>query len=173
VWLASSKQPYLVATSALSAGFDYADVRLVIHDNEPSSLVDFAQESGRAGRDGKEAYSLVLLSATWKPQSSQSAAAERAALHRYLLGEDNRRRCLSTHLDSEPWWRTCQDGDDVVCDVCSDEPVARGSPPPRVAPDSPARHTGSMLIQDKRRTVERELGRYGEDLHLTTVGEPY
>ena len=42
VWLASSEQPYIVATSALSAGFDYAHVRLVIHVNEPSSLMDFA-----------------------------------------------------------------------------------------------------------------------------------
>lgn len=41
-WLASSDQPYLVATSALGAGFDYAHVRMVVHVDEPSSLVDFA-----------------------------------------------------------------------------------------------------------------------------------
>jgi superfamily II DNA helicase RecQ len=48
--------------SALSAGFDYAYIRLVIHVNELLFLVDFAQESSRAGRDGKKTYSLVLLS---------------------------------------------------------------------------------------------------------------
>jgi superfamily II DNA helicase RecQ len=42
MWLASLDQPYIVATSTLSAGFDYAHVRLVIYVNEPSSLVDFA-----------------------------------------------------------------------------------------------------------------------------------
>ena len=63
-WLLSLDQSYMIATSALSAGFDYAHVRLVIHVNEPSSLIDFAQKSDRAGRDGKEAYSLVLLSRT-------------------------------------------------------------------------------------------------------------
>jgi superfamily II DNA helicase RecQ len=61
MWLATPEQPYIVATSALSAGFDYAHVRLVMHVNKPDSLVDFAQESRRAGRDGKEVYSVVLL----------------------------------------------------------------------------------------------------------------
>jgi superfamily II DNA helicase RecQ len=60
-WLATPKQPYIVTTSALSAGFDYTHVRLVMHINELDSLVDFVQESGQAGRDGKEAYSVVLL----------------------------------------------------------------------------------------------------------------
>ena len=50
-----------MATSALSTGFDYAHVRLVMHINEPDSLIDFAQESERAGQDRKEAYSVMLL----------------------------------------------------------------------------------------------------------------
>lgn len=41
-WLATSDQPYIVAISALSIGFDYAYVRLVMHINKPDSLVDFA-----------------------------------------------------------------------------------------------------------------------------------
>ncbi|KAG9241070.1 P-loop containing nucleoside triphosphate hydrolase protein [Calycina marina] len=122
-WLLSSDQPYIVATSALSAGFDYAHVRLVIHIDEPSSLVDFAQESGRAGRDGKEAYSVVLLSDTWKPQAVVHTTVERRALHRYLLGLECRRTCLSEYLDSEPHWRQCQADTDVVCDICSPGPA--------------------------------------------------
>ena len=50
-----------MAILALSAGFDYIYVRLVIYINEPDSLVDFVQESGRAGQDRKEAYSIILL----------------------------------------------------------------------------------------------------------------
>jgi superfamily II DNA helicase RecQ len=103
IWLASSDQPYIVAMSALSAGFDYAHVRLVVHVNKLLSLVDFAQESSRAGRDGKEAYSLVLLLPTWKPQVAESTAVERRALHHYLLGQEYRRAYLSEHLDSEPY----------------------------------------------------------------------
>jgi superfamily II DNA or RNA helicase len=161
-WLASSDQPYIVATSALSAGFDYAHVRLVIHINEPSSLVDFAQESGRAGRDGKEAYSLVLLSPTWKPQAAEGTAVERRALHRYLLGQDCRRACLSEHLDSEPYWRRCRADEDVVCDICSAGPALASSPAP--SPEPALQYTGSAAIQEKRRRADLELSRYQEDL---------
>jgi len=131
-WLASADQPYIVATAALSAGFDYAHVRLVVHINEPASLVDFAQESGRAGRDGREAYSLILLLPRWKPQALESITAERRALHRYLLGQDCRRAWLSEYLDSEPYWRRCQADEDVVCDVCSAGPAL--APPPSPSP---------------------------------------
>ena len=170
-WLLSSDQPYIVATSALSAGFDYAHVRLVIHVDEPSSLVDFAQESGRAGRDGEEAYSLVLLSRTWKPQAAEDAAVETRALHRYLRGQDCRRTCLSEHLDSEPYWRRqCQAGEDATCDVCSGASPARAlSPAARAAPAAalaaPAlQPTGGAAIQEKRRLADLELSRYREDL---------
>lgn len=158
-WLLSSDQPYIVATSALSAGFDYAHVRLVIHIDEPSSLVDFAQESGRAGRDGKEAYSVVLLSDTWKPQAVVHTTVERRALHRYLLGLECRRTCLSEYLDSEPHWRQCQADTDVVCDICSSGPARDLSPTIPVL-----QSTGSAAIQEQRRLAYLELRRYQEDL---------
>jgi hypothetical protein len=41
-WLALSEQLYIMATSALSVGFNYMYVCLVIYVNELSSLVDFA-----------------------------------------------------------------------------------------------------------------------------------
>jgi superfamily II DNA helicase RecQ len=52
-WLHTAAQPYIVATTAFAEGFDYSHVRLVINVNEPESIVLFAQESGRAGRDRK------------------------------------------------------------------------------------------------------------------------
>ncbi|KAK0924951.1 hypothetical protein LTR29_018106 [Friedmanniomyces endolithicus] len=64
-WIKSVDQPYIVATTAFAEGFDYPYVRLVINVNEPESLVLFAQESGRAGRDGERAYSFILLPSTW------------------------------------------------------------------------------------------------------------
>jgi hypothetical protein len=75
-----------VAISTLSASFDYAYVRLVIYVNKLLFLVDFAQESSRARRDRKEAYSLVLLLPIWKLQAAKSTAVERKALHCYFLG---------------------------------------------------------------------------------------
>ncbi|OAL43671.1 P-loop containing nucleoside triphosphate hydrolase protein, partial [Pyrenochaeta sp. DS3sAY3a] len=48
----AGKQRIIVATSALGMGVDIADIRCIIHVDWPFSMIDHAQESGRAARDG-------------------------------------------------------------------------------------------------------------------------
>jgi ATP-dependent DNA helicase RecQ len=63
----------MVATNAFGMGIDKPDVRIVIHTEAPDSLEAYFQEAGRAGRDEKRAYAVLL----W-------ANTDKAKLHRQV-----------------------------------------------------------------------------------------
>ncbi|AFY53109.1 ATP-dependent DNA helicase RecQ [Rivularia sp. PCC 7116] len=60
-WL-NGKTPFVVCTSAFGMGINKPDVRWVIHFQAPLLLSEYVQEIGRAGRDGKPAEALTLIS---------------------------------------------------------------------------------------------------------------
>ncbi|MBD1922949.1 ATP-dependent DNA helicase RecQ [Microcoleus sp. FACHB-831] len=60
-WL-SGKLPFVVCTCAFGMGINKSDVRWIVHFHTPFLLSEYVQEVGRAGRDGKPADALTLVS---------------------------------------------------------------------------------------------------------------
>jgi superfamily II DNA helicase RecQ len=121
-------QPVIVATSALGMGIDIPDIRCVIHVGRTRTLLDYAQESGRAGRDGQRSEAIMILDGRGQhwgdPPEKDSSEKARELVQRYIDGPVDGIRCrravLDQYLDGEidGYQRVqCEDSEEA-CDWC-------------------------------------------------------
>ena len=87
-WWAGSGDGIVVATIAFGMGIDKADVRYVYHYNLPKGLESYAQEIGRAGRDGEPSVCELLACPDDVP-----------VLENFAYGDTPSREALAALLD--------------------------------------------------------------------------
>jgi superfamily II DNA or RNA helicase len=108
----------IVATSALGTGVDFPGIVFVLHVDVPYGMIDFGQESGRAGRAGEDVDSVIVV----EQGRVEGMAAKMQSIDETVMGEfvatkGCRRMIMSEYLDG----RTVECSSDLArCDRCGE-----------------------------------------------------
>jgi superfamily II DNA or RNA helicase len=118
-WL--EKGGLIVATSALGTGVDFPGIVFILHVDLPYSMIDFAQESGRAGRAGEDVDSIIMVEEgkVEKVLSSHKGGLDEKMICEFVTTKECRRRVMSLYLDN----KEIECGNDTnmaKCDGCGE-----------------------------------------------------
>jgi len=113
------KGKIMVCSSLLGCGIDVEGVTMVFHFGTPWSILDFVQESGRAGRGGKASMSVVYAAKDERaPEEDGVDLYGKVTMREWVLQNSTCRRvALSSFLDDGRTTCTLLKGA-VPCDVC-------------------------------------------------------
>lgn len=112
----------IVATNSLGLGLNPPNIKVVFHIGRPYTMYDYAQESGRAGRNTEKSEAILILPFTLLPlpdqKISKNERRETEILDRYINNPERlcRRSILSEYLDDSII--RCSETDQK-CDICS------------------------------------------------------
>lgn len=131
----SADQRVVIATKAFGLGIDEPNVRCVIHVGAIYRLRSFAQESGRAGRDGVRSQSIIMMPKGMaeslqkvrprmvsrvkgsRQTDGEKRMAEIEKVQRFMSGARCRRVYLDQEMDGRHDRVGCEDGEEA-CDIC-------------------------------------------------------
>lgn len=112
----------LIATGALGAGVDISRILEVIHMGEPFSLIDFIQESSRAGRQGEIVQSTVVLDEeeyqAILSRDPRYLTQNEAALREFLVTKGCVRMPISKYMDGPENEIDCEKLNGERCEGC-------------------------------------------------------
>ena len=158
--LTAGKKRVFTATNALGLGIDAPTIRVVIHVGIRQKLRDYAQESGRAGRDGQKSEAIIMRG-FWYNQQGQKKMMPfgrevQEEMKKFVEGERCRRVVLDEYMDGRWDRRGCEMGEER-CDVCQGKP--RGTKRRRIRVGFPAEEEGEEGeegVQGRRFSNEEE-----------------
>ncbi|KAL9628824.1 MAG: hypothetical protein Q9204_005638 [Flavoplaca sp. TL-2023a] len=118
--LTGQQERVFTATNALGLGVDAPSIRVVIHVGIREAMAQYAQESGRAGRDG-EPSEAIIMRANRTSDHGQSKQEQgwrtEETMRAFLRGESCRRIAMDRHMDGRGGRVGCERAEER-CDVC-------------------------------------------------------
>jgi superfamily II DNA helicase RecQ len=121
-WL-RGESPYIVATAALGTGIDVPGITHVVHLEAPHSIIDYAQEAGRAGRAGERVAAVIIVEdKDWPAEDSKKDSGlelKTREVNSLIRTKGCRRSILGRSLDND--LRDCKGIGAVLCDNCQRE----------------------------------------------------
>ena len=125
---------FIVATSALGTGIDIGGIEFVLHVDVPWGMIDYAQESGRAGRSGSGLADSIVLVEEHKLRGRAGEASSQAgqagpagsveevdaeAMITFIRTRECRRAVMSRYLDGRE--TQCAELEKAAaCDQCGE-----------------------------------------------------
>jgi len=114
----------MVAMSALGTGIDLRGIMHVIHVERLWSLIEYGQESGRAGRGGKKVKATILMSTEeyeeLEEKEEEFMREDERWLKRFIITEECRVSVLGEYFDGVEMVVDCDGLRGEKCDNCMD-----------------------------------------------------
>jgi ATP-dependent DNA helicase RecQ len=149
----------LIATKAFGMGIDKPDIRWTLHTGIPSSIESFAQEAGRAGRDGDDAQCILIASL---PEIAKAltaldpAATREARLEAYRRGGKDGLGDISRQLFFLYGSFPGEEAERLTCEQVLDDIAGAGLAPSQIRIPMSVRLSE---VEHARRKAEKALAR--------------